>query len=74
MFELIVATYAAGVAIGLLVMRDRWPVRLATALAWPLGVAAFVVVAVILTIAAIYLWPVPLLVTLGAFAAIWLVW
>ncbi len=74
MFEVIVAIYAAGVAIGLMVMRDPWPARFATALAWPLGLVAFVVVAVILTTAAIYLWPVPILVTLGAFAAIWLVW
>jgi hypothetical protein len=74
MFELIVAMYAAGVAIGLMVMRDPWPARLATALAWPLGLVAFVLVAVILAAAAIYLWPVPMLVTLGAFALIWLVW
>jgi hypothetical protein len=74
MFELIVAIYAAGAAIGLMVMRDPWPVRLATALAWPLGIAAFLVVAVVLAAAAIYLWPVPMLVTLGAAAAIWLVW
>jgi hypothetical protein len=54
-------TYLAGVVIGLLVMRDPWRVRVGTALVWPLGPAAFVVVVAILIVAAAILWPVPVL-------------
>ena len=53
--------YAVGVVIGLCVMRDRWPSRLATALVWPLGPAAFAVVVSILLLASALLWPVPVL-------------
>ena len=53
--------YLAGVAIGLAAMRDRWPSRLAIALLWPLGPMAFVVVIAILIVAAIALWPIPVL-------------
>ncbi len=53
--------YLTGVAIGLAVMRDRWPERVITALAWPLGPAAFVVVITIMLLAAAVLWPVPVL-------------
>ena len=53
--------YLAGVAIGLAAMRDRWPLRLAIALLWPLGPMAFAVVIAILTVAAIALWPIPVL-------------
>jgi hypothetical protein len=50
--------YALGVAIGLLVMRDRFVTRLVTALLWPLGpIAGIAVVAGLLVVAAI-LWPV----------------
>ena len=73
MFEAITAVYLIGLAIGLGVMRDPWPVRIVTAIAWPLGVLAFVVVLAILSSAAIYLWPVPVLATLAAVAVVWLV-
>ena len=65
MSELLLAVYVAGIVVGLLVMRDRWPARVATAVAWPLGVLAFAVVVVILVAASIYLWPIPLLATLA---------
>jgi len=55
------ALYLAGVGVGLAVMRDRWPVRVATALVWPLGPVAFVVVITILLVAAFILWPLPML-------------
>jgi hypothetical protein len=55
------AVYIAGVIIGLAVMRDPCRTRLLTAALWPLGPAAFVLVLVILTLAAAYLWPVPIL-------------
>jgi hypothetical protein len=55
------ALYIAGVVVGLVVMRDRWPARLATALVWPVGPVAFVVVITILLVASIILWPVPML-------------
>ena len=67
----LVGIYIVGVAIGLIVMRDPWPSRIVTALAWPLGVIAFVVVATILLLASIYLWPVPALATLALAAALW---
>ena len=53
--------YVVGVAIALLVMRDRWTTRLGTALVWPLGPIAFLVVVTILMAAAAILWPVPIL-------------
>lgn len=65
----LVGIYLAGVAIGLAVMRDAWATRLLTALAWPLGIAAFAVVLVIQLAAAAYLWPVPVLVTVALVAA-----
>jgi hypothetical protein len=49
--------YFVGVLIGLVVMRDPWPVRLGTAAVWPLGPAAFVVVMAVLLGAALVLWP-----------------
>ena len=67
----LVGIYLVGVAIGLIVMRDPWPSRMVTALAWPLGVVAFMVVLAILSAAAIYLWPVPILATLAALGALW---
>jgi hypothetical protein len=69
---ILVGIYLVGVAIGLIVMRDRWPARIVAALAWPLGVVALAVVATILSIAAVYLWPVPILATLALAAAVWL--
>ena len=64
--------YIAGVLLGLAVMRDPWPSRIVTALAWPLGIVAFVVVLIVMSIAAIYLWPVPILATLAVLALVWL--
>jgi len=61
--------YLTGVAIGLSVMRDGWPLRLITALAWPLGPLAFVVVIGVLLTTALFLWPIPLL-ALAAVAAL----
>jgi hypothetical protein len=72
MFEAIAAVYLIGIAIGLVVMRDPWPSRVVTALAWPLGIVAFVVVLTIMSMAAVYLWPVPILATLVMAAAVWL--
>ena len=53
--------YLAGLVIALAVMRDPWPARIATALVWPLGPLAFVVVIAILVVASAILWPVPIL-------------
>lgn len=63
--------YLAGVLIGLTVMRDRWPVRLVTALAWPLGPLAFVVVIAMLTMTVAVLWPLPVIGAAAAAAATW---
>ena len=65
--------YAVGVAIGLAVMRDRWVTRIATALLWPLGPLAFLVVISILLVAAAILWPVPVVGTAAVVASLlWL--
>ena len=61
MDTILLVVYLAGVAIGLLTMRDRWRSRLAVALVWPLGPMAFVVVMTILVVAAVVLWPVRVL-------------
>jgi hypothetical protein len=71
MTQLLMSVYLAGVLVGLAVMRDRWAVRLLTAALWPLGLAAFAIVMVILLFAAAYLWPIPVIVTLGLAAAAW---
>jgi hypothetical protein len=55
--------YFVGVVVGLALMRDRWPARVVTALVWPLGPAAFVVVVAILAVMSAILWPVPILTT-----------
>ena len=74
MVEPLVITYFAGVIVALAVMRDPWPARLATALVWPLGPAAFAVVVAILLVASVLLWPVPVVGVVGAIAAlIWVV-
>jgi hypothetical protein len=65
-----IGLYLLGVAIGVAVMRDPWPTRLVTAAFWPLGPAAFVLVIVVLVLAAAYLWPVPVLGTAALGAAI----
>jgi hypothetical protein len=64
--------YLAGVVVALTVMRDRWPARVGTALVWPLGPMAFVAVVIILLLASVYLWPVPVLAAISAVAA--LIW
>jgi hypothetical protein len=56
-----VTVYLAGIVIALAVMRDPWPARLGTALVWPLGPLAFVVVVSILLVASAILWPLPVL-------------
>jgi hypothetical protein len=53
--------YLAGAIVGLAMMRDPWPSRLAVALVWPLGPIAFVAVIAILGASAAVLWPVPVL-------------
>jgi hypothetical protein len=71
MSEWLVMMYVTGIVIGLIAMRDRWPERVVTAVAWPLGLLAFGVVVVILVPAAIYLWPIPLLATIGLLIGVW---
>jgi hypothetical protein len=53
--------YAAGVLVGLGVMRDRFASRLVTALLWPLGPLAGLVVITGLLVVAVALWPGPML-------------
>ena len=63
------AVYLLGLVIGVAVMRDRWPARIAISLVWPLGPMAFVVVVSILLVTAALLWPLMILgtaVLLGA--------
>jgi hypothetical protein len=55
------AIYLAGVAVGIAVMRDPLITRVLTALAWPLGPAAFVVVVLLLLLVATIVWPVTML-------------
>jgi len=65
--------YLLGVAIGLMVMRDPWPTRIGTALVWPLGPIAFVLVVSLLLVVSAVLWPVPILTVAAVGAAlIWL--
>ncbi len=61
--------YLAGVVVALAVMRDPWPARIGTALVWPLGPIAFVVVVTILLLASLFLWPM-LMLPLAALAAV----
>jgi hypothetical protein len=65
-----VAVYLTGVLIALAVMRDAWPARIGTALVWPLGPVAFVVVISLLLVASAILWPVPVLTMAGVLAAL----
>jgi hypothetical protein len=68
------AIYLLGVAIGLAVMRDPIGARLGTALVWPLGPVAFVIVLAILLAASAILWPVAALAAAAVLSAIvWLV-
>ena len=69
-----IAAYLAGIVVALTLMRDPWPARVGTALLWPLGPIAFLAVVTILSIAAVFLWPVPVLGIIAAIAAlIWVV-
>jgi hypothetical protein len=67
---LLLIVYLAGVAIGVAVMRDPWPTRIGTALAWPLGPAAFLIVVSILVLAAFVLWPLRMLAMAAAVGAL----
>ena len=68
------SVYLAGVVVALAVMRDPWPARVGTALVWPLGPLAFVVVITILLLASVLLWPMLMLplAALVAMAGWWL--
>lgn len=63
--------YGVGVVVGLAVMRDPWPARLGTALVWPLGPIAFIVVVSILLVSAVILWPLLLLPFVATAALAW---
>jgi hypothetical protein len=58
---IILVIYMTGVLIALVRMRDPWPSRMATALVWPLGPAAFVAVLAVMIVAAAIMWPLPVL-------------
>jgi hypothetical protein len=65
--------YAAGVLAGLVLTDGRPATRIALALLWPVGPAAFLVTVTILVLAAMVAFPAfGALVTLGAGAAWWL--
>jgi hypothetical protein len=66
----LLAIYVMGVLIGLVVMRDPIGPRLATALVWPLGPVAFVVVLTLLLAASAVLWPVAVLGTAAVVGAV----
>ena len=66
--------YLAGVAVGLALMRDPLPTRVLTALVWPLGPVAFLVVVSLLLIIAAIIWPVIMLGLAGAVGGlVWLI-
>jgi hypothetical protein len=72
--SVVVTVYLFGVLIALGVMRDPWPVRLGTALVWPLGPMALLVVLPILVATAAILWPVPVFGAVAVLIALaWLV-
>jgi hypothetical protein len=55
-------------------MRDPWLTRVRTALVWPLGPIALLLVVLVLAVAAAILWPIPILGAVAALAAMaWLV-
>jgi hypothetical protein len=58
---ILLIVYLAGAIVALMRMRDPWPARVATALVWPLGPAAFVIVLAVMLVAAAILWPLPVL-------------
>ena len=66
--------YLAGVLVGLALTDARPATRVALALLWPLGPAAFVVVVGILLVAALIAFPVVGVAAAGAAALLWWVW
>ena len=58
---LLLGFYVAGVVVGIAVMRDPLFTRVLTALVWPLGPAAFVLVVSLLLVVATIIWPVTML-------------
>lgn len=69
--SLAVAVYAIGVVIGLLVMRDRLVPRLVTALLWPLGPVAGVLVIGGLLIVTVILWPLTMIAGAAVVGGAW---
>ena len=65
-----ISIYFVGVVVALAVMRDPWPARIGTALVWPLGPIAFVVVVSILLIASVILWPLLMLPAVALLSAL----
>jgi hypothetical protein len=68
MLTTLLALYLGGVAVGIFVVDDRPAMRVLLAVLWPLGPAAFVIVATGLTLVAVVLWPwlmLPVLAALG---------
>jgi hypothetical protein len=59
--SLLLGLYLAGVAAGVILMRDPLPTRVLTALVWPLGPVAFVLVVSLLLVVAAIVWPVTML-------------
>ena len=67
-------TYLAGVLVGIAMTDARPLTRLALALLWPLGPAAFVVTVTILLLAAMIAFPLLGVAAAVAAAAVWWVW
>jgi hypothetical protein len=66
--------YLVGVLIGIAVMRDPWPARIGTALVWPLGPMAFLVVVPTLLLVCVVLWPAVMLSLLAVLGLLfWLI-
>ncbi len=53
----LLGAYLAGAVVALAATDDRWPVRVALALCWPVGPLAFVAVVTVLLAVAAVLWP-----------------
>lgn len=67
----VLAIYAVGVCAGLVLTDARPLARLAIALAWPLGVAAFLVTIAILFVAAMLVFPIFGVAVAAALAGFW---
>jgi hypothetical protein len=50
-WTLALVIYAAGIALGLILLDDGWPERLAVAAAWPLALAVFAATIAVLLLA-----------------------